>query len=125
VGYTRAHSHNGLLSQGPACWPTLVAFGQPTTHKVRPVRGQHVHKTRSARGHCGQRTLRGAVEVHRQHGLHLDHPHDSSYKPQDRDLEKVAGERVLTGEVVRAAATNGIEGGNGFQVGEGAPSTAC
>jgi hypothetical protein len=31
---------------------------------------------------------------------------------------------VLTGEAVRAAATDGVEGGNGSHVGEGALSSA-
>jgi hypothetical protein len=64
----------------------------------------------------------GVAEVHQRQGLYLDHLHSSGYKLQHRDLEKVAGERVLTGEVVGAAATDDVEGGNDFQVREGAPS---
>jgi hypothetical protein len=58
--------------------------------------------------------LNGAVEVKRWQGLHLDHPHCSSYKPQHRNLEEVAEERVVTGEAVVAAATDDVEGGNNF-----------
>jgi hypothetical protein len=60
-----AHSHSGLLGQGPASWPIPVAIGQPTTHRTGPERGQ--------------RTRRGAVVGYRRQGLHLDHPHSSSY----------------------------------------------
>jgi hypothetical protein len=36
----------------------------------------------------------------------------------------VAGRGVLTGDAVGAAAADGVEGGNDFKVGEGAPSSA-
>jgi hypothetical protein len=36
----------------------------------------------------------------------------------------MAGKRGLTGMVVGAAATNGVEGGNSFKVRDGAPSLA-
>jgi hypothetical protein len=36
----------------------------------------------------------------------------------------MAGKRGHTGEAVGAAAADGVEGGNGFNVGEGAPSSA-
>jgi hypothetical protein len=91
----------------------------------------HAPRTRCAvnAAKCVQRTRHDAVshgtmEVHRQQGLHDDHPHNSSYKPQHQDLEKVAGQRVLNSEAVGAVATNGAKGGNGFQVEKGAPSSA-
>jgi hypothetical protein len=36
----------------------------------------------------------------------------------------VAGRGVVTGEAVGAVAADGVEGGNDFKVGEGAPSSA-
>jgi hypothetical protein len=48
----------------------------------------------------------------------------SPYTPLHLNLHEVAGKGVLTGEAVGAAATDGIDGGNGTHVGEGAPSPA-
>jgi hypothetical protein len=39
-------------------------------------------------------------------------------------LEEAAGEGMLASEVVRATATDDVEGGNGSQVSEGAPGPA-
>jgi hypothetical protein len=43
VGCMGAHSHYGLLGQGPASWPMVVAFGWPTPS----VHGQRVPSVRS------------------------------------------------------------------------------
>jgi hypothetical protein len=64
------------------------------------------------------------IEGHRQRGPRLVHPHGSGYQPLHGDLEEVAIKGVLTSEVVGAAATDGVEGGNSSQAGEGAPSSA-
>jgi hypothetical protein len=42
-------------------------------------------------------------------GHRFDHPHNSGYKPLHQNLEGAAGERVLTGEVVGAVATDSVE----------------
>jgi hypothetical protein len=44
--------------------------------------------------------------------------------PLHLDLHEVVEKGVLTGEAVGVAATDGVNGGNGSQVGEGAPSLA-
>jgi hypothetical protein len=49
VGCTGAHNHSGILGQGPASWPTLAAFSQPTMHGARPERMQHSLDTWSPR----------------------------------------------------------------------------
>jgi hypothetical protein len=51
MGHTTTHSHNGLLGRGRARGPKLAAFGQPTVHVARPVRGQRMC---TVRGHPGQ-----------------------------------------------------------------------
>jgi hypothetical protein len=56
--------------------------------------------------------------------LRVNKLHTSAYTPLHLDLHEVTGKGVLTGEVVRAAATDGIDCGNGFHVDECAPSTA-
>jgi hypothetical protein len=48
----------------------------------------------------------------------------SAYTPLLLDLHEVARKGVLTGEVVEAAATDDVDGGNGVEVEEGAPSLA-
>jgi hypothetical protein len=50
-------------------------------------RGQCADSVRTARGHHSvaqppRVVLNSVTEVKLRHGLHLDHPHDSSYKPQ-------------------------------------------
>jgi hypothetical protein len=127
TGHTIAHSPSGLLGQGPARWPKPTAYGQPTTHEVRPVRNQRI-----VRGHCGQ--VRPAppawcgvlwhVEGYRGQGLRQILPRYSGYMPQHGDQDEAAEKGVLTGEAVGAVATDGIEGGNDSQVGEGARSSA-
>jgi phage gp16-like protein len=87
-------------------------------HRVRSVRGQHMHTMHSARGHHGQCTrhgmeLYGTVTAHRRQGFHLAHTHGTIYEPQHLNLEEVARKRGLTGEVVRAVTTDGVNGGNG------------
>jgi hypothetical protein len=71
-GYTRAQCHSGLLGRGPTIWPTLVAFGQPMTHRVQPVRDQRAPRAQCmvTMAKCGQCMWRSAVsysvaEVHR------------------------------------------------------------
>jgi hypothetical protein len=101
---------------------TLAYWAWAKAQQAGPIR-QPSSSPRGAASTHGA-VSHGVAEVHRQQGLHHDHPHGSGYKPQHRDLEKVARERVITGEAVRAATTDGVEGGNNFQVGEGAPSPA-
>jgi hypothetical protein len=52
------------------------------------------------------------------------HLHGSDYKPPHRELEEAARGVVLTGEALGAAATDGVDGGNGSQVSEGTNSLA-
>jgi hypothetical protein len=68
--------------------------------------------------------LNGVVKHHWRWGLRQGHHHYSGYTSLHQDLDKVAEKGVLTGEAVGVAATNGVEGGNGSQVGEGAPNSA-
>jgi hypothetical protein len=64
------------------------------------------------RPECGE--LTGALpELERGQGFHLGHPHGSSYELQHLNIEEVARNRDLTGEAVRAIATDGVEGENG------------
>jgi hypothetical protein len=63
-------------------------------------------------------------ELERRQGFHLAHPNGSSYELQHLNLEEVAGKRGLTGEAVKAVATDDVEGGNCGEVREGAPSSA-
>jgi hypothetical protein len=91
---------------GGPCKPEH-AQGESSAHTVRD---HHVE--------CGQHTQRGVLtdtspELERRQGFHLAHPHGSSYEPQHLNLEEVAGKRGLTGEAVRAVATDVIKGGNG------------
>jgi hypothetical protein len=58
-------------------------------------------------------------ELERRYGFHLSHPHGSSYESQYLNLGKVAGNRGLTGEAVRAVATDDVDGGNDSKVREG------
>jgi hypothetical protein len=50
-------------------------------------------------------------------------PLPTSCAPLQQTLHKMAGKEALTGEVVRAAATNGVNGGNGVQAEEYLPSS--
>jgi hypothetical protein len=87
----------------------------------RPERGHRVvHDQCMWRG----AVLNGAAAVYRRRGLHLDLLHGSLYKPRQQDLDEVARKGVLTGDAVRAAVADDVEGGNDFKVGEGAPSSA-
>jgi hypothetical protein len=65
-GFTATHAHSGLLGQSPASWPMTVVFGQPTV---------------LGRGQCTWRGIEfyDTVVGYRRQGLHLDHPHGSSY----------------------------------------------
>jgi hypothetical protein len=70
------------------------------------------------RPECGERTQRGELtgalpKLERRQGFHLGHPHGSSSELQHLNIEEVARNRDLTGEAVRAIATDGVEGGNG------------
>jgi hypothetical protein len=59
-----------------------------------------------------------------RHFLRVNRLHALVYTPLHLDLHEVVGKGVLTGETVGAAATDGVYGGNGSQVGEGTPSPA-
>jgi hypothetical protein len=48
----------------------------------------------------------------------------SDYTLLHLDLHKVAKKGVLTGKAVGAVATDDVDGGNGIEVEEGAPSPA-
>jgi hypothetical protein len=56
--------------------------------------------------------------------LRVNGLHSSAYTPLHLDLHEVVEKGVLPGEAVGVAATDGVNGGNGSQVGEGAPSLA-
>jgi hypothetical protein len=47
-----------------------------------------------------------------------------AFMPLYHKMHRTAENRGITGEGVRAAATDGVNGVNGFQVNEGAPSLA-
>jgi hypothetical protein len=66
------------------------------------------------RGLCTQHCelTSASPELERRQGFHLAHPHGSNYEPQHLNLEEVVRKGGLTGEVVRVAATDSIEGGN-------------
>jgi hypothetical protein len=82
------------------------------------------------RGHRavrGQRPWRGELtgtspELERRQSFNPSQPLGSIYEPQHLNLEEVSEKGVLTDEAVGAAATDSVDGGNDFKVGEDEPS---
>jgi hypothetical protein len=95
LGFAGAHGHSGILGQGPASCPMVVAFGTAQAMGSWPERFQ-----RTRRG----TVLTGASAAKRQQGLHLDLLHRTGYKLQHGDLVERGRRVVLTSEAVGVVA---------------------
>jgi hypothetical protein len=130
-GDTGAHGHSGLLGQGPTRWPKLAAFGSPcqqSAARARPERAlcaSSAHRrTVTAAGlqtwHDAQWRSRASLvtrsSVKPPPLLRL---HAATPRPRQGGRKRCAQWRGG-----RVAAIDDVEGGNGSQVGEGAPSLA-
>jgi hypothetical protein len=83
---------------------------------------QHAHDAWARREHQGGDPAAGYTTVKTRRFLRVNKLQASAYTLLYLDLHEVVEKGVLTSEAVGAAATDGVDGGNGCQVGEGAPS---